>query len=381
MQAAVDTPVSRRMLWIFIGVALVSCAELGWWITFNIRSARRENQLILQTLQRDIAVCENIFATQNNADAPTFARQKDFLRAFFPDLTLERLPLSVGSGQYRVIIDPEVLERVDAAHRRHLRMFVGEGLFFLAMVLLGFMLIYRTMRREVWMVHQQSNFLAAVSHEFKSPLASIRLYIETMQLRQLPQDKQQRYLAMMRVDTDRLETLVANLLAVARLDHGERLAKPEMLELGEALAQLLSSMQEEMQARRSPVSFDKPTKPLWTAMDSGVFNTIVRNVLDNAAKYNTPDKAVHVSTYTSGKHVVIRVTDRGHGLESSELQRIFAKFYRVGDEMVRQTEGSGLGLYLVQQLLQQAGGHARALSQGLGHGTTIELMLPQIRHD
>lgn len=381
MRAAVDTPVSRRMLWIFIGVALISCAELGWWITFNIRSAQRENQLILQNLHRDIAVCEKIFSTHAPGQTALQNGQQDFLKAFFPELTLAPLASDAPHGLQRVIIHPDVLARVDAAHRRHLRMFICEGLFFLAMVLLGFILIYRTMRREVWVVHQQSNFLAAVSHEFKSPLASIRLYIETMQLRQLPADKQQRYLGMMRIDTDRLETLVGNLLAVARLDHGERLAKPEILEVGAALGHLIVNMQAEMQARRAPIQFDAPQTASWIAMDAGVFNTIVRNVLDNAAKYNTPDQTVQVSTYTSESHVVIRVTDRGHGLRSCELPRIFAKFYRVGDEMVRQTEGSGLGLYLVQQLLQQSGGYARALSEGLGHGTTIELVLPQARQD
>jgi signal transduction histidine kinase len=246
------------------------------------------------------------------------------------------------------------------------------------MVLVGVTLIFRTLRREVVVVRQQSNFLAAVSHELKSPLASIRLYTETLQLRDVDASTRQRYLGIMRADIDRLETLVGNLLAVARLDHGEYKGHPQHVDVTAEVRHVVDDMAEEMRARGAAVRVTGPDAALMAYVDPAILTTVMRNILDNAAKYNQHNAPVDISLQQEAETIVICVTDRGIGLESAELTRIFKKFYRVGDEMVRQTEGSGLGLYLVDALWRQSGGRVRALSDGVGRGTTFELRVPGV---
>jgi signal transduction histidine kinase len=237
------------------------------------------------------------------------------------------------------------------------------------------------LRREVGIVRQQSNFLAAVSHELKSPLASIRLYTETMQLRQPDAQTCQRYLGIMRVDIDRLETLVGNLLAVARLDQGGFEARPTRVDVAAEVGQIVADMQPDMQARGAALALEISERPVWAHIDPAVLDTVMRNLLDNAAKYNRHNAPVTVRLTAETHSLTIEVIDRGIGLAAEELARIFTKFYRVGDEMVRQTEGSGLGLYLVASLWQHSGGKVRASSPGQGQGATFALVLPRVaRH-
>lgn len=389
-------PISRRVLYTFAGVTLVLCAELAWWVTFNIRASHRMTQAAVARLDRDVVLADAVIVRLSQVEGAQADVPQQVLGALFTDLYWVAGDLGLArrgpvphlapspSGQLRALypgcsvqIRPEALAQVNLGHHTHRRMFVSEGGFFLAMVLLGAALIFRTLRREVGLMRQQSNFLAAVSHELKSPLASIRLYTETMQLREVPPEARTRYLGIMRADIDRLETLVGNLLAVARLDHGEHVARPQNVDVCRAVLSIVEDMGEEMAARGAPIVTKIGPKPLYAVVDTGILTTVMRNLLDNAAKYNQHNKTVQVVVFVDCQQLRITVTDQGIGLEAGELTRIFQKFYRVGDEMVRQTEGSGLGLYLVDALWRQSGGEVWATSQGIGQGTTLTLAIPE----
>jgi two-component system sensor histidine kinase CiaH len=374
-------PISRRVLWVFAGVTLITCAELAWWITFNLRQAHAQQNTSLQHLDRDVHLASDLIVLSAHAQGPRADLPGELLARDFPALewrsgTTPHAELAALYPGYAVYVRPRALVQVFEEHDAHVRMFLSEGGFFLAMVLLGATLIFRTMRREVLLIRQQANFLAAVTHELKSPLASIRLYTETMQLRDAPPETRQRYLASMRADIDRLEGLVGNLLAVARLEAGEFVLHHIDLDLGREIGALVRSAEEEMRARQAPLRLTPAAEALPVRMDPGALETVLRNLLDNAAKYNAEGHGVEIRLDRQGEHAVLSVIDGGIGLPPGESGKIFQRFYRVGDEMVRQTEGSGLGLYLVQALVEGSGGEVSAHSEGPGKGCTFTVRLP-----
>ena len=225
-------------------------------------------------------------------------------------------------------------------------------------------------------MRQQANFLSAVTHELKSPLASIRLFIETLELRDPPPEKRVRFLANMRADVDRLEGLVNNILAVARLDSGHFVVHVDRGDLGRDVAQVVAALGKDPSQRPLTVELALPDEPLHARYDVGVLKTVLRNLLANAAKYGGADTPVRVAVSRQGLWAAVEVRDQGIGLAAEEYEKIFQKFYRVGEEMVRQTEGSGLGLYLARELVRQVGGTLTAESPGLGRGTTFRVTLP-----
>jgi signal transduction histidine kinase len=180
----------------------------------------------------------------------------------------------------------------------------------------------------------------------------------------------------MRADVDRLDGLVNNILAVARLDSGRFVVHVDRGDLGRDVAEVVQALGKDPSQRRLSVDLTLPAQPLHARYDLGVLKTVLRNLLDNAAKYGGADQPVHVAVARQGEWAAIEVRDQGIGLAAEEREKIFQKFYRVGEEMVRQTEGTGLGLYLARELVRQVGGSITAESPGVGRGTTFRVTLP-----
>lgn len=372
--------VSRRALLIFVGVTLFTCAELGWWIVFNMQSTHERQAASLAAVEHERRTAADLIALVAQHEGARPQLPATLISTYFPDLQWHQGPfvheaLNSLYPNYGVFVQPSRLSEIYENHDRHVRMFRWEGGTFIAFLLLGIVLIFRTMEREVSLTRQQGNFVAAVTHELKSPLASLRLYTETMELRDPPQETRLRYLTAMRQDIDRLETLVGNLLAVARLDAGQFVVHPERTDLVREARALVKEMQQELQDRGSPVEITSTAADVWTRIDAGVLRTILRNLLDNAAKYSGKPVRLHLAA--TGKMATVSVIDMGIGIAPEEQAKIFHKFYRVGDEMVRQAEGSGLGLYLVHALVQESGGEVSVESAGPGLGSTFHVRLPR----
>jgi signal transduction histidine kinase len=377
---------SRRVLWMFAGVMALIVAELSWWITFHVRTSHEQarERLLFYEIQEKLAADMIIMSTHGHADE---AIAKTILTQHFPELEWRRGEFS--NPQLGVLyphmgpyVREDVIATLENRDAAHVRMFISEGGFFMAMLLVGGALVLRTMRHDVRLMRQQANFLAAVTHELKSPLASIRLYTETMQLRDPPQATRTRYLSAIHADVERLEGLVANLLAVARLEAGKFVMYPEALDLVRETATIVKAVEKELIDRFVPVSMHLPRESLMVHFDALALQTVMRNLLDNAAKYSGgANKPVEVRVFAEGGKAVVEVKDQGIGIAASEIGKIFRKFYRVGDEMVRQTEGSGLGLYLVEQLVTQSGGTVIAQSPGTGFGTVMRVSLPLIKSE
>jgi len=374
---------SRLLVVGVLAIMAFTIALLAWWVLFHLRYSAQEIRATAEHLQADRQSAERALSELARHQA---LRPAEFLRLAYPQLDWRPgvrpgQELVPGYPGYGVTIRPGRLEHLQAQRRASIRMFAAEGTTFLCILMAGTALILRSVRREMQLMRQQANFLSAVTHELKSPLASIRLFIETLELRDPPPEKRARFLANMHADVDRLEGLVNNILAVARLDSGRFVVHMDRGDLGRDVADVVQALGKDPSQRRLSVDLALPDQPLHARYDLGVLKTVLRNLLDNAAKYGGADQPVHVTVARQGDWATIEVRDQGIGLAAEECEKIFQKFYRVGEEMVRQTEGTGLGLYLARELVRQLGGSITAESPGVGRGTSFRVTLPLDRQE
>lgn len=240
-----------------------------------------------------------------------------------------------------------------------------------------------SLAREIVEGRHQRNFVDSVTHELKSPLASIGLCLETLGRTDLSEPQKVELRQMMRQDVDRLSAFIDGVLAASRLSHrkkGDRNFVPVVLgDLAEAA--LGKVLRRHIEARREGVTVDIPNG-LTLMTDELGLQTIVENLLDNALKYSPGPTGVSLSARVEkegrdGREVVrIAVSDEGIGIGEGDLERIFRRFYRADSTEVRSRSGTGLGLHVAAELARGLGGRLEASSAGLGRGSTFVLTLP-----
>lgn len=256
---------------------------------------------------------------------------------------------------------------------RQNRMIYGEGAIFLLILFIGAYQVHSGLRKEIALNRQQRNFLLSISHELKSPLSSIKLTLQTIIKRQLDPERARGLINNSLKDTERLAGLVDNLLMAAKLDGESVDFLPEDLSV--------NSVVEEVMAHYENKS-DRPRKielklgeGLYVPGDRMALLTIVSNLLENAIKYSADGDLIGAQTFKSGNKVMIRIYDTGIGITDLEKTKIFGKFYRVGNEDTRQTKGTGLGLFLVRQLVHLHKGEI-VVSDNVPKGTVFTIQLP-----
>jgi signal transduction histidine kinase len=268
--------------------------------------------------------------------------------------------------------DPAVAE--DSAAR--INRILWEGGFFLVVLIGGMAVLTRTLRYDAELRRRQQNFLAAVSHEFKSPLASIQLAAETLVLRS-HEDDSKRLGSRILEDGERLLRMIDNLLDTTRLEEGRQKLTPQLTNLHDAATAAIDAIAERARLSRIAVALEAPAD-LALEVDPVVVETGLRNLLDNALKSCVAAKsgAIRVRGTRDAGSIALAVSDDGLGFAPEDAGLIFEKFHRLGDELRRATPGTGLGLYIVKRLVELSGGHVAAQSVGLGHGATVTLRWP-----
>lgn len=264
------------------------------------------------------------------------------------------------------------------AHRRERRlqayMIVGEGSAFLLILTLIAVLAYRSLRKEAQVLNRQKNFLLAVTHELKSPLASIKVSLQTLQRHaHLPADDSRRLQRHALLEADRLEMLVNNLLLAARLDDDHHRIVPERCDLSELVTQCAGTLKAGS-GRQHEVVVAAP-QPVMVHGDRQALESVVCNLLENAFKYSPPGSQIRVSVSRDGSFAELRVADEGPGIAPDERERIFEKFYRIGQEETRSTKGTGLGLFIVKKMVHLHGGTIR-VEENRPRGTIFTVRLP-----
>ena len=273
------------------------------------------------------------------------------------------------SVERRFAADPVVAEDSEARINRIL----WEGGFFLVVLVGGMAVLTRTLRHDAELRRRQQNFLAAVSHEFKSPLASIQLAAETLVLRSREDDTKrlgQRILD----DGERLLRMIDNLLETTRLEEGREKLAPQLTNLHAAAAAAVAAVDERARLSGVAVTLDVPVD-LSLEIDPVVVETGLRNLLDNALKscVAANSRAITVRGRRGSGSVELAVSDDGLGFAREDAGMLFEKFQRLGDELRRATPGTGLGLYIVRRLVELSGGRVHAHSDGLRKGATVTL--------
>jgi len=248
-------------------------------------------------------------------------------------------------------------------------MVVGEGLVFLVILFVGAVRVRRTFKKETQLARQQSNFLLSVTHELKSPIASARLQLETLLIRELSKEKQKEILTNAISDTDRLNALVENILLAAQIDRKSFNPNLQLTDLSEFVNQLLS--RRGLIGSHSLVAKIEPGIQIY--MDGFYFESVVLNLLDNACKYSPRNSEIKIELKKNADSVLLEVADQGIGISDSEKTQIFEKFYRVGREETRTAKGTGLGLYIVNSIVMEHGGEIR-ISDNKPVGTIFSLI-------
>lgn len=270
---------------------------------------------------------------------------------------------------------PELQARIDQARR--MNRYLWEGGFFLLVLLAGMSVLARAVWQESQLRYRQQAFLAAVSHELRSPLASSRVAAETLLLREPPEADRERLLQRLLRNLRRLEDMVANLIDTARIEEGQIVLHPEPVQLLGALEPLLAGFRERAADTGLEFRIDlDPTSELYG--DPEALRTVVRNLLDNAFKSveAAPGGRVELVAERNDGRAIVSVVDSGVGFEARDRERMFERFWRPGDEMRRGGTGAGLGLYIARALATRSGGTLTAFSEGPGTGARFELVWP-----
>ncbi|UIR55029.1 ATP-binding protein [Sphingobacterium sp. SRCM116780] len=230
-------------------------------------------------------------------------------------------------------------------------MIIGEGIFFLLIFMWGAMRLKKLFVREQKLQQQQQNFLLAITHELKSPLASVKLYIQTILKRDLDKEQQQVFLKNSLKDIERLDDLVENVLMTTKLENRNFNLPKEEFNLTELVEQIVDRLQKN--ACRTQVLKPNLQENIMLYADKFAISNVVTNLIENAIKYSPPCANVVVKLANEGNGIIFSVADHGIGIRDEEKKLIFNKFYRVGSEATRKTKGTGLGLYIVKTVLQK----------------------------
>jgi signal transduction histidine kinase len=254
------------------------------------------------------------------------------------------------------------------------------GIAFFSLIIVGLVLNTTFLIREIRRNEQHDAFINAVTHELKTPLASIRLYLETLKTREVAEARRDEFYDIMLADSDRLLQTVEQVLRAARTGHRRHRLNVSVIDLGEVVRECLALTRVRYKlaegALRYAESVDEQSARV--VGDADELQAAVSNLLDNAIKYSGAEVQVSVELTTlDAKHVAVRIMDRGIGIPGNQLKRIFKRFYRVRGDFMARVKGTGLGLFIVRSIVEKHGGRVIAESAGLGQGSTFTIHLPR----
>jgi two-component system sensor histidine kinase SenX3 len=254
------------------------------------------------------------------------------------------------------------------------------GLVFFLPIIAGMVLNTIFLVREIKRNEQHDSFINAVTHELKTPVASIRLYLQTLQTRDLPEDKRREFYRIMLEDSDRLLQTIEQVLQAGSSGSRWRRISRTRLDVAEIVQECVVLARQRFHLAEDALVFENRVsgrKPVVMG-DPDELKAAIWNLIDNAVKYSSSAVHVHVTLdEAEGERLAVRVVDNGVGISPAELKRIFRRFYRVPASVAIRAKGSGLGLFIVRSVAKKHGGRAFAESEGQGHGSTFTLLLPR----
>lgn len=248
--------------------------------------------------------------------------------------------------------EPAYLQKVEIiedSRQRKTTQYIGEGSTFLALILLGAVFVFRAVRKQIKLSQQQQNFMMAVTHELKTPIAITRLNLETLQKRQLQEETQQKLISNTLQETERLNSLCNNILLAAQLEAGLNASSKQEINFTELVEDCVGDFVNRYSKRKinSDIS-----ECVYINGEEILLQMLVNNLLENALKYSPKEAPILIVLKEINDKINLQIIDEGIGIVEADKKKVFDKFYRAGDENVRTTKGTGLGLYLCKKIMQ-----------------------------
>ena len=252
------------------------------------------------------------------------------------------------------------------------------GLVLLVVISIAMSLIFIYLTKQMNLTKLYDNFIANVTHELKSPLSSIQLYLETMKTRKVPANKQEEFLAMMLRDTQRLNRLINSILEISGLEQKKLAHKYSIKNAQQISEQIISEAIKDYRISDSTVLIEGDSD-CQCVIDQEAFRIVINNLFDNAIKYSRGEVKIEIQFSQNLKYFVLTFRDHGIGVPIKKQEKIFYKFLRLYNQDSPSVKGTGLGLYWVREIIKAHGGKISVFSAGKNRGTTFTIELPIYR--
>lgn len=249
------------------------------------------------------------------------------------------------------------------------------GVLFFALLIAGLALNTIFLIREIRRNEQHDSFINAVTHELKTPVASIRLYLETLQKREPEQAKRREFYGVMLDDTERLLGTIEKVLEAGRTGSAKRVAYKAPVDMAEVVRDCAAVARTRYRLAEDAIEVEAPAEA-WVEGDHQELRNAVSNLLENAIKYSGQQVRVRAELSRRDGTVTVRIRDEGAGIAPGELKHVFKRFYRIPNALSQRVKGTGLGLYIVSTIARRHGGKVFAESEGAGRGSTFTMELP-----
>jgi len=272
---------------------------------------------------------------------------------------------------YHLIDLTQETKTSDSLIQKRIIMIISEGAVFLTLLLLGLWKIKESIRKEIHIAKQQTNFMLSVTHELKTPLGANKLYLQTIKKHKLTDEKKNELIDKALEESDRLELLIEQILIAARFEQKDVTKHFSTFSLNEFILMIIKVQQGRMEM---PIVL-KPFEPTTLFSDPQLLSYVFNNVIENANKYGAPEKGIEIEVSKQDAIVLVTIRDFGKGIPKSHHQLLFRKFVRMENEEIRTTKGTGLGLYIAKQSARMLGGEL-IYKQTNEPGACFQLSLP-----
>ncbi|MBU3714378.1 MAG: GHKL domain-containing protein [Ferruginibacter sp.] len=262
------------------------------------------------------------------------------------DYKIERIQANSAdyNSQYHKIIDEK---------NRKEYQYLGEGAIFLLLIIAGAIFLYKAVNKQLKISRQQQNFMIAVTHELKTPIAITKLNLETLEKRKLDDDQQRRLINNTLDEANRMNTLCNNLLLSSQFDAGGYKITKEPVLLNELIENSFNDFKKRHPGRNFVNTINEN---IHIVADSLLMQMVINNLLDNAIKYSPKEGKITAAVQKNEKTYIVSISDEGNGINHTERNKVFEKFYRSGSDANKKAKGTGLGLYLSQKIISAHGG-------------------------
>ena len=250
-----------------------------------------------------------------------------------------------------------------------------EGCFLMLLILAGFYVIFVYWNKQNRLNQMQSNFVASVSHELKSPLASIQLYLETLKYQEVSKEESRDFVETMLSDTSRLSGLIENILQSSKADPKSMELQFQKVDLGKFLSEVAQDHKRQFEEKKCKVDLQLEASPLLT-LDRKALQMVFNNLIGNALRYSPVGSALKIHLHRKGRFWDIDFADQGIGFDKKDMKKVFKKFYRVQNKDTQNIEGAGLGLFISHEIVRNHKGKLRVSSLGRGKGSVFTVSLP-----